>query len=177
MLTTYPELTFPATVALIEATGSLSLGARLITITELIKAAHALAGLLPTSVSNQGENHSRQQSELVTAAPHSEDAKTHIKRPGMLAARNKKTRYFHNRFTAVANVAYFPLLHLLATSIPSTSSQSISLSGGLKLATGSFTDKEQYSMEDDGTDYLLPAKVLQAVAEFTRCSVNTTFQR
>ena len=164
-----------------------------------MKGAYKLSGLPePGSESTQHAKSDYQSSKAsgtkvdIGTDTTTSSAKTIVKRPRKLAVMKKQTRYIRNHFGMIAEIVYSPVASVLTALISaSTKTQplpdhSIDLTDIIRHSRANETSPSVLEVSNkptrvqelnDGIDLLLPAQCMLALANFTRCSINSTSQR
>ena len=126
-----------------------------------------------------------------TAIEPERSSKTTIKRPGMLAAQQKRTHYFRNHFGPLAPLFIYPLMQLLGKVYNNTLNETTRPHSAEKFnliaelfepkdspSEGGGVNKNGVQRDDelkhlDGVDALLPSQCLVALGTFVQCAINT----
>ena len=167
LLIAYPSYCIPIVIWAIESSDIISLGSRLIGIESLIEMSYQLAGIKHnTSINNTkiDEIEFTQNQEITNNSNRItntvfNNSKTIIKRPAKLKHLKNKKIYIHNNFIIYATICYRSIMKILLNSLETLHTQ--------------FAGKSIV----DGFETHLPTKLLQAITAFTRCSINTNYQR
>lgn len=162
LLTTYPHFCAPACTGAI-AGEQVMMGAKLLCVNILVKAAHALSGV-PYGASARGsscvltDKEKKKEGAVESNDSAARVGETRIKRPATLAKGKLKPRLFRNTFGSVAHLFFHPVVSVLSA-----------LDGG-------FNNRGRTD-EVDGLECLLPSQLLLALASFTVCAVNTPLHK